>query len=76
MLKSYQPTSNRHHSERDATSLKKLRQEILTKEEQLDTLSNQLKKQQEECSLIKAQLVKEKEKQRLSVEETSQELVS
>ena len=74
MLKSYQPSPER--PERDVTSMKKLRQEVLTKEEQLEKLSNQLKHQEKECSLIKAQLVKDKEKHRKSVEETSQELVS
>ena len=73
VLKSYQATTE--YPERDVTSLKKLRQETLVKEEELNRLSQQLTQQQEECSAIHGQLEMEKAKQK-QVEETSQELVS
>jgi uncharacterized protein YlxW (UPF0749 family) len=73
VLKSYRPTTE--HPERDTTSLKKLRQEMLVKEEELNRLSQQLTQQQEECCAIRDQLEKEKTKQQ-QFEETSQELVS
>ena len=73
MLKSYRPTTER--PERDMTSLKKLRQEMLEKEEEVGGLSQQLTKQQEECRVIREQLEKEKKKQQ-KFQETTQELVS
>ena len=73
MLKSYRPTAE--YPERDMTSVKKLREEMLAKEEELNSLSQQLTKQQEECRLIHEQLEKEKAK-RQQFQETSEELVS
>ena len=73
VLKSYRPTTER--PERDMTSLKKLRQEMLEKEEEVNGLSQQLTKQQEECRVIREQLEKEKKKQQ-KFQETTRELVS
>ncbi|XP_028409956.1 centrosomal protein of 72 kDa-like [Dendronephthya gigantea] len=73
VLKNYRPTLDQ--PERDMTSLRKLREEMLTKEEELKKLSEQLKEQEEECSEIREQLGKEKEKRQL-FEETSQELTT
>ena len=65
----------REHPERDVTSLKKLREEMLEKEEKLNKLTEQLKQQEKECSVIRNQLEKEKTKQQ-KLNETNQELVS
>ena len=73
VLKSNRPTIDQ--PERDMTSLRKLREEMLTKEQELKKLSEQLKQQQEECSAIREQLGKAQAKQQ-QFEETNQELVS